>query len=88
MAGWDRYWIALDMRIIFAVPGLILATTFVTFPFVARTLIPLMQQQGSAEEEAALTLGAGLADLPACDAAEHPMGLALRRAAVQRPRHG
>ena len=39
-------------------PGLILATTFVTFPFVARTLIPLMEQQGSAEEEAALTLGA------------------------------
>ena len=41
-----------------AVPGLILATTFVTFPFVARTLIPLMQDQGVAEEEAALTLGA------------------------------
>ena len=46
------------IRIIFAVPGLILATTFVTFPFVARTLIPLMEQQGMAEEEAALTLGA------------------------------
>ena len=46
------------MRIIFAVPGLILATAFVTFPFVARTLIPLMQEQGAAEEEAALTLGA------------------------------
>ena len=46
------------IRIIFAVPGLILATTFVTFPFVARTLIPLMQEQGAAEEEAALTLGA------------------------------
>ncbi len=46
------------IRIIFAVPGLILATTFVTFPFVARTLIPLMEQQGVAEEEAALTLGA------------------------------
>jgi sulfate transport system permease protein len=46
------------LRIIFAVPGLILATTFVTFPFVARTLIPLMQDQGAAEEEAALTLGA------------------------------
>ena len=44
---------------IFAVPGLILATFLVTFPFVARTLIPLMQQQGSAEEEAAITLGAG-----------------------------
>jgi sulfate/thiosulfate transport system permease protein len=46
------------LRIIFAVPGLVLATTFVTFPFVARTLIPLMEQQGSAEEEAAMTLGA------------------------------
>jgi sulfate/thiosulfate transport system permease protein len=46
------------IRIIFAVPGLILATAFVTFPFVARTLIPLMEQQGVAEEEAALTLGA------------------------------
>jgi sulfate/thiosulfate transport system permease protein len=46
------------IRIIFAVPGLILATSFVTFPFVARTLIPLMQDQGAAEEEAALTLGA------------------------------
>jgi sulfate/thiosulfate transport system permease protein len=47
------------VRIIFAVPGLILATVLVTFPFVARTLIPLMQQQGAAEEEAAITLGAG-----------------------------
>ena len=46
------------VRIIFAVPGLILATVFVTFPFVARTLIPLMQEQGAAEEEAAITLGA------------------------------
>jgi sulfate transport system permease protein len=47
------------LRVIFAVPGLILATVLVTFPFVARTLIPLMQQQGAAEEEAAITLGAG-----------------------------
>ena len=46
------------IRVIFAIPGLILATTFVTFPFVARTLIPLMEQQGASEEEAALTLGA------------------------------
>ena len=44
-------------RIIFALPGIALATLFVTFPFVARELIPLMQQLGSAEEEAALTLG-------------------------------
>jgi len=47
------------LRIIFAVPGIVLATLFVTFPFVAREVIPLMQQQGRAEEEAALTLGAG-----------------------------
>ena len=47
------------LRIIFAVTGLILATVLVTFPFVARTLIPLMQEQGAAEEEAAITLGAG-----------------------------
>jgi sulfate/thiosulfate transport system permease protein len=47
-----------DFKIIFAVPGIVLATIFVTFPFVARELIPLMQEQGAAEEEAALTLGA------------------------------
>jgi sulfate transport system permease protein len=49
---------SLGLEIIFAVPGLVLATVFVTFPFVARELIPLMQEQGTAEEEAALTLGA------------------------------
>ena len=48
-----------DIQIIFALPGLVLATVFVTFPFVARTLIPLMQEQGREEEEAAATLGAG-----------------------------
>ncbi len=47
-----------DLKIIFAVPGIVLATIFVTFPFVARELIPLIQAQGSEEEEAALTLGA------------------------------
>ncbi|MFL5322375.1 MAG: sulfate ABC transporter permease subunit CysW [Myxococcaceae bacterium] len=47
-----------DVKIIFAVPGVVLATTFVTFPFVAKELLPLMESQGSAEEEAALTLGA------------------------------
>jgi sulfate/thiosulfate transport system permease protein len=47
-----------DIKIIFAVPGIILATIFVTFPFISRELIPLMQAQGSAEEEASLTLGA------------------------------
>jgi sulfate transport system permease protein len=47
-----------DIKIIFAVPGIILATIFVTFPFVARELIPLMQAQGSEEEQVALSLGA------------------------------
>jgi sulfate transport system permease protein len=47
-----------DIKILFAVPGIVLATIFVTFPFVARELIPLMQAQGSEEEEAAITLGA------------------------------
>lgn len=57
--GWFGGWLsAHDIKIIFAVPGIILATTFVTFPFVARELIPLMQGQGTDEEQAALTLGA------------------------------
>lgn len=47
-----------DVHIIFAIPGIVLATTFVTFPFVAREMIPLMQEQGTSEEEAALSLGA------------------------------
>ncbi|MER2508195.1 MAG: sulfate ABC transporter permease subunit CysW [Amaricoccus sp.] len=50
--------IAHGMQVVFAVPGIVLATMFVTFPFVARELIPVMQEQGRAEEEAALTLGA------------------------------
>jgi sulfate transport system permease protein len=57
--GWLGTWLAdHDIRVIFAVPGIVLATTFVTFPFVARELIPLMQSQGADEEEAALVLGA------------------------------
>ena len=57
--GWIGPWLAEhDIRIIFAVPGIVLATIFVTFPFVARELIPLMQAQGRDEEEAAVTLGA------------------------------
>lgn len=57
--GWFGPWlIEHDIRIIFAVPGIILATVFVTFPFVARELIPLMQEQGVDEEEAAVSLGA------------------------------
>jgi len=57
--GWFGPWLyEHDIRIIFAVPGLVLATVFVTFPFVARELIPLMEAQGSEEEEAAVVLGA------------------------------
>jgi sulfate transport system permease protein len=57
--GWFGPWLVdHDIRIIFAVPGIVLATTFVTAPFVARELIPLMQEQGTEEEEAAIVLGA------------------------------
>jgi sulfate transport system permease protein len=60
LQGWFGPWLNdHDIKIIFAVPGIVLATVFVTFPFVARELIPLMQAQGTEEEEAALTLGAG-----------------------------
>jgi sulfate transport system permease protein len=58
--GWFGLWLQeRDISIIFAVPGIVLATMFVTFPYVARELIPLMQQLGNDEEEAAITLGAG-----------------------------
>lgn len=57
--GWLGPWLeANNIKIIFALPGIVLATTFVTFPFVARGLIPLMQAHGHKEEEAAMTLGA------------------------------
>jgi sulfate transport system permease protein len=57
--GWFGPWLeAHDIQLIFAVPGIVMATVFVTFPFVARELIPLMQAQGSEEEEAARVLGA------------------------------
>lgn len=59
LQGWIGPWLqAHDIRIVFAVPGIILATLFVTFPFVARELIPLMEAQGKEEEEAAMVLGA------------------------------
>jgi sulfate transport system permease protein len=59
LQGWLGPWLQEhDIKIIFAVPGIILATIFVTFPFVARELIPLMEAQGKEEEEAALVLGA------------------------------
>ncbi|GAB3734868.1 sulfate ABC transporter permease subunit CysW [Silanimonas algicola] len=58
--GWFGAWLqAHDIQILFATPGIVLATVFVTFPFVARELIPLMQSQGRDEEEAAASLGAG-----------------------------
>jgi sulfate/thiosulfate transport system permease protein len=58
--GYFGPWLkAHGVEIIFALPGIVLATVFVTFPFVARELIPLMQEQGNTDEEAALTLGAG-----------------------------
>jgi sulfate transport system permease protein len=57
--GWFGPWLLdRDVQVIFAMPGIVLATLFITFPYVARELIPLMQQQGSEEEEAAITLGA------------------------------
>lgn len=57
--GWFGPWLAEhDIKILFAVPGIVLATIFVTFPFVARELIPLMEAQGTDEEEAAVVLGA------------------------------
>jgi sulfate transport system permease protein len=59
LQGWLGPWLAAhELRVIFAVPGIVLATVFVTFPFVARELIPLMEAQGTEEEEAALVLGA------------------------------
>lgn len=59
LQGWFGEWLSEhDFKIVFAIPGIVLATIFVTFPFVARELIPLMQAQGKEEEEAALVLGA------------------------------
>jgi sulfate transport system permease protein len=60
LQGWFGPWLQEhDLKIVFAVPGIVLATIFVTFPFVARELIPLMEAQGKDEEEAAMVLGAG-----------------------------
>ncbi len=59
LQGWFGPWLKVhDIKLIFAVPGIVLATVFVTFPFVARELIPLMEEQGTEEEEAAVVLGA------------------------------
>ena len=84
--GWFGPWLDQhDIQIIFAPPGIILATTFVTFPFVARELIPLMESQGTEEEEAALVLGAHVFKR---DAAQHQMGAALRRGPLHGTRAG
>jgi sulfate/thiosulfate transport system permease protein len=59
LQGWFGQWLSdSDYKVIFAIPGIVLATIFVTFPFIARELIPLMQAQGKEEEEAGLVLGA------------------------------
>jgi sulfate transport system permease protein len=59
LQGWFGPWLSEhDIKVVFAVPGIVLATIFVTVPFIARELIPLMQEQGTQEEEASLTLGA------------------------------
>ena len=90
MQGWMGPWLREhDLQVIFAVPGIVLATMFVTFPFVARELIPLMEAQG-------IGGGAGrprprrerMADLLAGDAPEHQVGTALRHHPLQRPRDG
>jgi len=88
--GWFGPWLQdHDIKIIFALPGIVLATTFITFPFVARELIPHMHEQGTEAEEAALTPGrVGLEDLPARDLAVHQMVTAVRRHPVQRARDG
>jgi hypothetical protein len=81
--------VAHGIKVIFALPGLALATIFVTFPFVVRELIPLMRQQGTEEEEAALSLGAsGLGHVFPRHAAEREVGTPVRHLAVQRARHG
>lgn len=59
LQGWFGEWLSdHDLKVVFAIPGIVLATIFVTFPFIARELIPLMQAQGKEEEEAGLVLGA------------------------------
>ena len=73
LGGWLA---AHNIQIIFALPGMVLATIFVTLPFVAREVIPLVQEQGNEEEEAAVTC-LWLADFLACVFAKNPLGAAL-----------
>ncbi len=88
--GYFGPWLAAHgIRIIFAVPGIIIATMFVTVPFVARELIPLMEAQGTEEEQSARVLGGKrLASSLARHAAKCEMGTALRGHLLQRPRDG
>ncbi len=90
LTGYLGPWLrAHDIKILFATPGLILATAFVTVPFVARELIPVMEALGSEEEVAAVSLGAtALADLLAGHAPQHQVGPAVWRDPVQRPGDG
>ncbi len=90
LQGWLGPWLAEhDVQIIFAVPGIVLATLFVTFPFVARELIPVMEAQGTDEEEAAHLLGAsGWQIFRRVTLPNVRWGLALRRHPVQRPGDG
>ena len=90
LQGWfGSYLSDHDFKVIFAIPGIVLATVFVTFPFVARELIPLMQAQGKDEEEAGLVLGAtGWQILWRITLPNIKWGLALRCDINQRTRHG
>ncbi len=88
--GWFGPWLAAhDIKVIFAVPGIVLATVFVTFPFIARELIPLMQAQGNDEEQAAIVLGAtGWQTFWYVTLPNIKWGPDLRCHPVQRARHG
>jgi hypothetical protein len=85
--GWFGIWLQeQNIDVIFALPGIVLATLFVTFPYVARELIPLMEQLGNDEEEAARRQRAH--DLRARHATQDPLGPDLWRDPLQRPGHG
>jgi len=87
--GWfGNCWTRTISAIIFAVPGIVLATIFVTFPFVARELIPLMQSQGTDEEEAGISLGAGGWQVLFRITCPNQMEPALRHHSMHRPGHG